>query len=89
MKERFLDMSVLSLEEFNKIKGGYDLFISNTKKLRYFGYVDKKSLKHLNKAFGYVNPKTFLQGCAFGAGAIIVCGLYLNWVEEHEKKDEE
>lgn len=88
MEKRILDMSALSLEEFNKIKGGYDLFVSNTKKIRYFGYVDKKSLKHLNKAFGYTNPKTFLKGCAFGAGALLLYQFVVEVKEEYEKEKE-
>ena len=87
MKEQILDFSMAPPEEFINIKRGYDLFLTNTKRERYFGYVDKKELKYICKHFGYVNPKTFLQGCVFGAGALLIYQMYVSSKEDKLEKE--
>lgn len=40
--KRFLDCTELSMKQFTKIQNGYNDFLNNDNKARYFGYVDKK-----------------------------------------------
>lgn len=75
MEGRFLDMSQLSAEEFTKIQSGYNDFI-NKRCDKYFGYVDKDTLKTLNRLFNYVDTRSWVAGAIVG-GLSVACYMYI------------
>ena len=76
MNEKVIDMSMLSDWEAASIADGWRKFNENTKIPRYFGYVDKTDLKAMNKAFKYVDTKSWVSGVVVGAGLVLGYGYY-------------
>ena len=89
MENKFLDMSMCSQEEFERVKNGFDKFINNTDRRRFFGYADKKELKKLNRMFNYVDGRSWFAGVMFIP--VMVGTTYVGWKigEAIEKKREE
>lgn len=87
--KRFLDCSELSMEQFTKIQNGYNCFLNDTNKARYFGYVDKTELKTLNRLFGYCDRRSWFSGFVIGAGVIVLCNSYKKTKEETSKETTE
>lgn len=81
MNERNLDLSSLSAEEFMRVQSGWNDFLLK-KGPSYFGYVDKKTLKQLNRLFGYCDRASWVSGAIVGGVAV---ALYLG----HKKKKSE
>ena len=66
LEGRFLDMSQLSAEDFTKIQSGYNDFL-NKRCNSYFGYVNKDTLKTLNRLFNYVDTRSWVSGAIIGS----------------------
>ena len=76
MNEKVIDMSMLSDESAARIANGWKLFNENTKIPRYFGYVDKTELKAMNRAFNYVDTRSWVSGAIIGAGLVLGYGYH-------------
>ena len=88
MMKRFLDCSELSMQEFTKVQAGYNDFLNNRCD-KYFGYVDKKTLKYLNRAFDYVDGRSWISGTLIGGLSVAAYVWYKNQIKEHNEKTSE
>jgi len=70
MSDKIIDCSSFSDREFENIQRGFKHFMERTHLARYFGYVDKKELKNLNRAFNYTDKRSFVKGGIVAAGVI-------------------
>ena len=86
--KRFLDCSELSMQEFTKVQAGYNDFLNN-RYGKYFGYVDKKILKDLNRAFDYVDGRSWISGALIGGLSVAAYGGDKNQTKEHNEKTSE
>lgn len=92
MNEKILDLSALSQADYERVLAGWEDFNKNTKVARYFGYVDKKNLKHVCKFMNYVDARSWIGGLLFVPA--VVGGAYVGykvstWIEESRNKDVE
>ena len=84
MENKILDLSALNDVDYELVKQGYNDFINGDKtKFGYFGYVDKRTLKMLNRCVSRSRIIGPIIGGLIGIG-IIVSGKYL--LEEYKKK---
>lgn len=70
-ENKMLDCSKLNTTEVEAVRRGLTKFMESTK-ARYFGYVDKRELKNLNRLFNYTDKRSFLKGSAITVGAFWV-----------------
>ena len=88
MMKRFLDCSELSMQEFTKVQAGYNDFLNNRCD-NYFGYVDKKTLKYLNRVFDYVDGRSWISGALIGGLSVAAYVWCKNQTKEHNEKTSE
>lgn len=75
MDENMKKVSEMLANDAVSVKA-YETFLSATDRLRYFGYVDKRELKKLCKAFNYTDTRSFIKGGIVTAAAIGLYNLY-------------
>ena len=88
MVERILDLSALSEVDYNKVVKGYQDFLAS-KKLAYFGFVDKKTFKKMGPEFDCAVYGPIMQVVA--ASAIMWTGysVYKMYRKVKEKQEKE
>lgn len=80
-EKKLLDLTMLTEEQFAIIKRGWDVH-NTSRKLSYFGQIDKSSLKEICKAFNYTDMRSFKKGAVF-ATAVIAAG---SMIKKNNKK---
>ena len=88
MSDKILDCSGFNEQEFECVKRGLSSMFSNTNKRRYFGYVDKKELKKLNRLFHYTDKCSFVKGGIVVAGVIWAGSKVKKHIDEHKAVEE-
>ena len=83
-EKKLLDLSILTEEQFAIVKRGWDIH-NTSSKLSHFGQIDKNSLKEINKAFNYLDMRSFKKGALFTAAAFATVGLIR---KNNKKKDQ-
>lgn len=80
-EKKLLDLTVLTEEQFARVKRGWDLH-NMSSKLSYFGQIGKNDLKDINRAFNYLDVRSFKKGVAVTLAGVVV----VNAIKKHNKK---
>lgn len=83
-EKKLLDLSILTEEQFAKVKRGWDAHNLSTK-LSYFGQIDKNSLKEINRAFNYLDMRSFKKGVF----VTVAAGMAVNAIKKRNKKKDQ
>lgn len=87
MNEKVIDLSKIDEAAAERIMEGWKALETNTHCDRYFGYVDKATLKYLVKKFGYFDVKTFVGGGIVGAGLVLAYGFYKMYIQQKQSEN--
>ena len=82
MDENMKKISEMLANDAVSVKA-YETFLNAGDRLRYFGYVDKRELKKLCKAFHYTDARSFVKG---GIATAVLIGLYNLYKKTKETK---
>ena len=86
-EKKLLDLSVLTEEQFAKVKRGWDIHNASSK-LSYFGQFGKSDLKYMCKVFNYTDMRSFKKGALF-ATAVIAAGSMIKKYNENKNQPEQ